>query len=135
MDAAQAAALRGQPAVERRTAVDLEALEKLALEKSGERLQPIGRKRLDVRLCRAFDLDHVDEAIAEVELNAIAAGSNPPSVGLVEDASDFTQTPAQLAARIVRNIPQQFAQLAAAEPRGETPRWPLRPLLAGRLLR
>ena len=109
VDAAQPAALSGQPTVERRVAVDLEAFEEFALKERGERLQPIGRKGGDAGLRRAFDLDRIDENIADVEPDAIAAGRHAPAAGFVEHASDLTQTPAQLAARIVRNVPQQLA--------------------------
>ena len=49
---AQAAALGDQPALERRAALDREALEELAREQRRQRAQALGRERRDARLGR-----------------------------------------------------------------------------------
>ena len=66
---------------------------------------------------RAGDLDRIDEAVRQVEPDGVAAGVDAPPAGLVDDAPDLAQAPAQLAARIVGNVPQQLAQLAARDRR------------------
>ena len=50
--AAKSAPLRREPAVEARVAVDLQAVEKVAVEQRGQRSQPLGSKRLDALLDR-----------------------------------------------------------------------------------
>ena len=66
-------------------------------------------------LGRAGDLDRIDEAVREVEPDGVAAGVDPPPAGLVDEAPDLAQAPAQLAARIVGHVPQQLAELAARD--------------------
>src|SRR3546814_3639543 len=82
---------------------------------SSDLLQSRRRERLDALLGCAGDLDRIDEAIRKSKLDGIGAGVDPGSAGLIDDASDFAQAPAQLAARIVRDVPQQFAELAARD--------------------
>jgi hypothetical protein len=99
--AAKSAALRREPTVETRVAIDLQAVEKLTIEQRGQGSQPLGGKRLDALLGGASDLDRIDEAVRQVELDGIPAGFEPAPARLVEDAPDLAQAPSQLAARIV----------------------------------
>ena len=110
---AKAAPLRREPGVEARIAIELQAVEKFAAEQGRQRSQPIGRQRRESVLAGAGDLDRVDEAIRQVELDGVSAGVDPPPAGLVDDAPDLAEAPAKLAARIVRDVPQQFAELSA----------------------
>ena len=112
MRAAQAAPLRREPAGKRRAALDLQALEKVAGEQRGQRSQPLRRDRLDV-LRRPGDLDRIDEAVREVEPDGVRLRLDPLPARLVDEAPDLAEAPAQLAARIVGNVPQQLAKLAA----------------------
>ncbi len=112
--AAKAAALRDQPAVEQRTAVDLQSVEKVAREQRGQMPQPLGRERLDALPRRSGDLDRINEAVRQIERDGIPAGVDPTAVGLVNQAPDLAQAPAQFTARVVGHVPQQFAELAAA---------------------
>ena len=111
--AAQAAALRHEPAVEHRAAIDLESFEKVADKQRGQGSQPLGGQRLDALLDRLVDLDRIDDAVREVEPDGVGLGLDPAAAGLIDDAPDLAEAPAQLAARIVGNVPQQFAKLAA----------------------
>ena len=77
--AAESPPLRGEPAVEDRAAVDLQALQKVAVEQRGQRSLPLRRERLDARLGRAGDLDRVDEAIRQVEPDGVLAGVDAPA--------------------------------------------------------
>ena len=118
--AAKTAPLSDEPAVEDRVAVDLQPFEKVAGEQRGQRSQPLRSERLDALLGRAGDLDRIDEAVRQVEPDGVGGGVHPLPAGLVDDAPDLAETPAQLAARIVRDIPQQLAKLAARDgTRGE----------------
>src|SRR6185436_11406425 len=113
MAAAKSAPLRGEPTVEAWVAVDLQAVEKLTIEQSGQRAQPLWVERLDALLGGSGDLDGIDEAIRQVELDGIPAGLDPAPAGLVDDAPELAEAPAQLPARIVGDVPQQLAKLAS----------------------
>ena len=103
--AAEPPPLRGQPAVESRVAVDLQALEEVAVEQCGQRPQALRSERLDALLRSPGRPRRIDEAVREIEPDGVAAGLDPPPAGLVDDAPDLAEAPAQLAARIVRARP------------------------------
>ena len=108
--AAEPAPLRREPAVERGVAIDLEAVQELALEEGAERPQSIGRQRLDALLRGAGNLHGIDETIREIEPDAVPGRIDPAPTRPVEDAPELAQAPAQLAARIVGHVPEQLAQ-------------------------
>ena len=110
--AAESPPLRGQPAVEGRVAVDFQALEKIAVEQHRQRSLTFRCERLDALVNRAGDLDRIDETMRQVEADHVAAGLDALAVAVVDDAADLAQAPAQLSARIVGDVPQQFAKLA-----------------------
>ena len=112
--AAEPAPLRREPAVESGIAVDLQAVQELALEEGAERPQSIRRQRLDALLRGAGNLHGIDETVREIEPDAVPGGIDPAPTRPVEDAPELAQAPAQLAARIVGHVPQQLAQ---ADPR------------------
>ena len=66
-------------------------------------------------LRRPGDLDRIDEAVREVEPDRVRLRIDPPPAGLVDEAPDLAEAPAKLAARIVRDVPQQLAKLAARD--------------------
>jgi hypothetical protein len=111
--AAKATALGDDPAVELRTAVNLETIEKITGEEHAQAPQPFRREGLDALLCHPRDLDSIDEAICEIELDGVALGLDPSPPGLVEDAPDLAQAPPKLSARIVRHVPEQLAEMTA----------------------
>jgi hypothetical protein len=75
---------------------------------------------LDAVLGSVGHLGGVDLAIREVQADGRAVGDDAFALFVVHEAADLAQAPAQLAARIVRHVPQQLAERAAAErPRGE----------------
>ena len=110
---AEAVALRGQPGVERGAAVDLQPFEKLAREqtrtaRAGARpgllrclLRPPGRSRSHRPASR------------EIQPHRVAARIDARPAGRIDQPADLAQAPAQLAARVLRHVPQQLAQLAA----------------------
>ena len=108
--AAEPAPLRREPAVESGVAIDLEAVEELALEEGAERPQSIGRQRLDALLRGAATSIGIDETIREIEPDAVPGRIDPAPTRPVEDAPELAQAPAQLAARIVGHVPEQLAQ-------------------------
>src|SRR5262245_64601606 len=92
--------VRREPAVEDWTALgDLQPLQKIAVEQLRQRAHSLWRERSDSLLGRASDLDGVDPAIGQVELDALARGEDAPVTRLVDDASDLAQAPTQLATR------------------------------------
>ena len=110
--AAESPPLSGEPAVEERAAVDFQALQKVAAEERGQRSLPFRAELLDALLGRAGDLDRIDEAIRQVEPDRVVAGVDAPAATPVDDAPDLAEAPAELPARVVGNVPQQFAELA-----------------------
>ena len=106
-----AVALRGQPAGELRVAVDLHAVEQVAAEQVAQLGEPLARRLLEPRLHGPVDLERIDEAVGQVERDqVVAAGDHAPAIAVVEHAAELAQAPAQLAARIVRDVPEQVAQ-------------------------
>src|SRR5262245_33649065 len=110
---AESSPLSSEPPVEDRVAVDFQPLQKLAVEQRGERLLPLRSKPLHALLGRAGDLDRIDETVRQVEPDSVVVSMDAPALTPVNDASDLAQAPPELSARIVRNIPQQFAELAS----------------------
>ena len=131
--AAESPALGGEPAVEDRAAADLQALEELAAEQRGQRPLPVRWELLDAFAGRAGHLDRVDETVREVEPHGVAAGLDALLAALVDQAPDLAETPAELAARVVRHVPEELAQLAPRRgPRRQGQIGEQRPHLAGR---
>ena len=120
--AAESTPLRREPAIENRAASISQAVEKVSVEQRGEGLQPLRRERLDALLRCPGDLNGIDEAVGQVEPDGVAAGVDPSPTRLVEDAPDLAETPAKLAARIVGDVPQQFAKVARATACGASAR-------------
>ncbi len=112
---AKPAALREQPAVEMRAAIDLQALQEVAGEQRGKPSQLLGGQLLDPIQHGAGDREDIDEAVAQVERHRVVTGLDPSPARLVENAPELAQGPAKLASRIVRNIPQKFAEVAAPD--------------------
>jgi len=105
----EAAALGREPDREGRTALKLEALEELALERTGQPvdpLRPIGRGAVSQR-CLHFD--GIDAAIREVECDGVGCRQHPAPSRLVENSPQLAQGPSQLTAWIAWNVPQEFA--------------------------
>ncbi|MNS87195.1 hypothetical protein D3C72_1211290 [compost metagenome] len=113
MAGSQAPPLRRQPVVEERAAADLQPFEKISDEQRRQRAQPLQVRLVDALLHRQADLDDIDVAIAEVQPHHVLRRLYPAAVGLVEQGSGLAEAPAQLAARIVRNVPQQLAKMRA----------------------
>src|SRR5262245_23773155 len=113
--AAKPPPLRDQPAVEARAAVDLQTVQEVALDQPGEGSLLVQREGFHPALDRAGDIDRIDTAIGEVEPDGVVAGLDPPAAGLVHQAPDLAEAPAKLAARVVGNVPQELAQLAARD--------------------
>jgi hypothetical protein len=106
----EAAPLRDEPAMVIRTPVDLQPVEEVPDEQRGERSQPVRAERLDAHLSRAVDLDDIDEAVGQIERDCVAGGLDPAASWLVNEAPDLAEAPAQLAPRVVRDVPQKLAE-------------------------
>ena len=117
---AKAAALRDEPAAELRAARRARGLR--GSRRRSSRASAAQRARgasVPMPACmRTRDLERIDAAAAEVERDAVAgAYARRRRSGVVEHAAQLAQAPAQLAARIVRHVPQQLAQVAARDGR------------------
>ena len=112
MAAAESPALGREPPVEHRAAAHFETFQELAAEQRGQRAWPIRREPLDALVGRASDLDRVDEAVRQVEPDGVAARLDAPAAALVDEDPDLAEAPPELPARVVRNVPEELAQLA-----------------------
>ena len=77
--------------------------------KRRKRPQPLRIELIDALPSRAGDLDDINEAVGEVELDRIPAGLDPSPAGLVKNAPDLAEAPAEFSPWIVRDVPQEFA--------------------------
>ncbi len=111
--AAEATPLRQEPALEHRAAGNLQPVDEVAGEQPGQRSQPLHGKRPEPFLGRARHLDGIDEAVREVEPDGVGTRIHPATAGLIDDAPELAEAPAELAARIVGHVPQQLAKPAA----------------------
>src|SRR5437868_3652568 len=83
---ASEAALGRQPTVESRIAINLQPVEKFAVEQIRQRPQPLRRKRCNTLLGRPRDLQRIDAAILEVQADRVLLRFDPfPS----DDAPDL----------------------------------------------
>ncbi|HEX6010936.1 MAG TPA: hypothetical protein VFY87_03850 [Geminicoccaceae bacterium] len=104
--------LGGKPSVEGRVPGDLQAVEEVTDEQGSQSPQPLRGEHPDLS-DHAGDLDRVDEAVREVEPDGFRPGVDPSPPGLVEKAAELTEAPAELAPRVVGDVPEQVAELAA----------------------
>jgi hypothetical protein len=107
---AEAPALRGQPAGEFGTRVELEPIEQIAVEERQERAQLIDRRCVE-RRPRPRDRQGIDVDVGAVELDQLPARSHAPAVRRVHDPTELREAPAQLAARVIRHVPEELAEL------------------------
>jgi hypothetical protein len=116
LDASEPAALRDEPGIEGGAAVQFETVQKLARESIGHSAQ--GRQGLQRDALRGdpVELQGIDMAARQVEAHRVALGPDP--AGFAHEAPDLAQGPAQLAARVVRHVPQQLAEMASRQGMG-----------------
>ena len=105
--------LCGQPAVKERAAANLQPFQKVAREHGRKRAQTLRAGLAYTRLHGGPDVDDVHTAVGQVQAHGVLHGLDPAAPGLVQQAPRLAQAPAKFAARIVRNVPQQFAQVRA----------------------
>lgn len=104
-------ALRSDPAVESRTAVDLHAFEKVASDRCDKCTQPLLTWHRRIR-SHGGNRGGIDEAIRHIEPHAVGRGTDPWSAGFVDQPPHLAKAPPQFAPRIVGNFPQQLAKPA-----------------------
>src|SRR5262249_50895855 len=121
VERAEALPLGREPAGELRVAVDVDGFEEVAGDPVGDVGEPLERDGADAGLEGPRELDGVDGAVGEVELDLIrSAGDHPAPPLVVEDAAELAQAPAELAARIVGHVPEEVAEARARyRPRAE----------------
>ena len=109
----------GAPGLEAKGLAQLEALQKLAAEEVGRLLELGGAGGGEPSLTQRLGGVQIDPRAAEVELHLLPAGLHPLPPGLVEQRAQAREAPAQGAAGVVGQIPEERAELLAG----------LRPLL------
>ena len=104
-----------QPVVEQWSPVDGEAFEKVATEQCSERLKilrrPAGQRRLRVARKR----DGIDVERTGVDPDPLTVGDEPGRCGPVDQWPQLGKAPAQLAFRVIGDIPKQLAELFAGD--------------------
>jgi len=105
LEASELTALRHEPRVEVWAAIQFQALKELAPEavsKPAQLLQGMGG---DAQICRSDHLQGIDAASRQIKRHSIRLGSHPACSGLIDEAPDFAEAPAQLTSWIVRDVP------------------------------
>src|SRR5258707_10850834 len=115
MAAPETPPLRREPILEKRAAVNFQPVQKITDKQLGQVRKPLWIERLDPRLQRRRDCPGIDPAIGKIKGDRIARCHDPAVLRFVKNAAQLAETPAQLAARVVRDIPQQLAEPAAAD--------------------
>src|SRR5690348_7159112 len=98
-------ALLVEPGIELRAAVDGEIFEQGAGAKRRERAEIVGREAVEIR----DETQHVDVAAVEIEGDAVLRRVDAVAAGGVQDLAQLGEAPAQLAARVVGDVPEQVA--------------------------
>src|SRR5690606_697699 len=103
------------PGMELVEAGELESFEEVSAEARSRRLQLAGRRLGETVADEGLQLADVDGDVRDVDLDAVAVGEHARPSRLVQQAADLREAPAQRAARLVGNPPQELAELLAAE--------------------
>ncbi len=106
VELAELPSLRAEPALEFRIAIDGQAFGEIAGELRFQRAQGVGIELLHALTHRATESQRVDITTGEIELERVTASDDAAAVAGIQNTSQFAQRPAQLAARIIGNIPQ-----------------------------
>jgi hypothetical protein len=110
---AELAPLGAEPGAESRTAIHFQSFKEFPLEQREQRLLLGRREQVAAPAHRADDFHRIDPAVAHVDPDRVRGRLDPAAAGLVDEAPDLAEAPAQLATRIVRNIPEQIAERAS----------------------
>jgi hypothetical protein len=81
--------LCGEPAIERRAPGDSRAFQEIAVEQHRQRAQPVRCERVDALVGGTDNLESVDRAIRQVELNGVSLRRYTFAAGIVNNASDL----------------------------------------------
>ena len=113
--AAKPTTLCGQPGGKHGAAVNRQTFEKVPLERCRERRESLRRQRLDPGLNGVEDVERVDPTLRQIQLNGVRTREHSPARTVVEQATDLAEAPTQFAARIVGDVPQQFAERSSGD--------------------
>lgn len=110
----KAPALRKLPSREGRAARQVQAFEEgAAFAELRQALQPVGRLRRDAVVQRLRQFGHVDARVGKAERHRVAVRHDARAIRIVQHTAQLAEAPAQFTARVGRQVPQQFAQVAA----------------------
>src|SRR5690606_35595360 len=96
-----------------RAAIEMQAFQKVSCEKTTKLSQAIKIERSDTCPDGSLDLQHIDEAIFQIQGNHLASGRDAGTVQLVKDGAQLAEAPTQFSPGVIGNIAQKFAKAAA----------------------
>ena len=94
---------------------EFHALEEITLESFGGAFERFGVDIGETVRRNTVQFGHIYGEVRRVDFDVEPIGNDPPAVVVVDQAPELGQAPAQAAARIVRDIPQEFAEMLAPE--------------------
>lgn len=110
---AAVAAGGGEPAAELFEVGELEAVEELAVVEELREVDQGGRVEGLEAGFRGAGAVEVDFHVREVELDGFAIGDDAGAALLVEEGAELAEAPPEAAAGVVRDVPEEVAQLLA----------------------
>ena len=113
-------ALGDAPGLELEEAPELEPIQQLATKLPGQGEQRVGGRAVEARRQRFAHGEQVDDGAGGLEGHGLAVGHDAAAARLVDERPQLAQAPAQRAARVVGDVPEEGAQpLPPLGPAGE----------------
>ena len=94
---------------------ELEAFERRAAVARGGGFELLERRLVELALCNRGERGDVDRDVGGVEADREPIGDDALARLVVDEPAQLRKAPAQRAARIVGNLPEQLAQMLAPE--------------------
>ncbi|WP_371826793.1 hypothetical protein [Microvirga sp. VF16] len=105
LEASDATTLCHEPGVEVRAAIQFQALKKLVSETVSDSAQLLQGMGGDTQICGSEHLQGVDLASIQIKRYSIRFSPHPALSGLIDEAADLAEAPAQFPSGIVRDVP------------------------------
>lgn len=108
-------ALRREPGRKVVKIRQIEARERLAAMLDRGLLEPRDRASIEHLFGQSLQRDDVDVDVGRVQFDADTVGDEARTILVVDQPAQLREAPAQRAARVVRNLPEQLAQVLATK--------------------
>ena len=94
----------------------VETFEEIAAKSGLRPLQHVDGRRRFAIIERPSCFKEIDTGARPIEADRIAVGDDTPGIRLVDEPAQLAQTPSKGATRVVRNVPEHFAETRAPMP-------------------